>query len=50
MDKRKKKVNHLSLKECEELIEKIGGMKECLYVQHILQRYNELTVKKAFKK
>jgi len=50
VDKRKKKVNHLSLKDCEELIAKIGGMKECLYVQHILQRYNQLVVKKAFKK
>jgi hypothetical protein len=50
VDKKKKKVNHLSLKECEQIIEKIGGMKECIYAQHILQRYNELVVKKAFKK
>jgi len=47
--KKKKKVNHLNLKECEEIITKLGGMKECLFVQHVLEHYNKLTVQKAFK-
>jgi len=47
---KKKKVNHLTLKECEDIISKSGGLKECLFVQHVLERYNKLLVNKAFKK
>jgi len=48
--KKKKKVNRLTLKECEEIITKLGGVKECLFVQHVLEQYNKLNVQKAFKK
>jgi len=48
--KKNKKVNHLSVKQCEEIMEKKGGVKECLYIQHVMERYNQLMVQKAFKK
>jgi len=48
--KKKKKVNHLTLKECEDIISKSGGMKECLFVRHVLEQYNKLLVTKAFNK
>jgi enoyl-[acyl-carrier-protein] reductase (NADH) len=48
--RRKKKVNNLSLKECEEIIKKMGGMVECAYVQHVMQRYNVMQAKNTFDK
>ena len=48
--KRKKKVNHLNLKECENIIKNSGGIAECAYVQHVMNRYNELVAQKEFDK
>ena len=48
--KKKKKVNHLSFKECEEIIERMGGADECLFLQHVMVRYHELQAKKMFDK
>jgi hypothetical protein len=42
----RKKINNLSLKECEAIIEKYGGRAECLYVQHVLNQYNKLRAEK----
>ncbi len=47
---KKKKVNQLSLKECEAVIEKLGGQVQCQYVQQVLRRQQELLVKKTFEK
>lgn len=48
--KNNKKVNQLSLKECEDIIAKLGGQLQCQYVQKVLERQNELVVKQQFKK
>jgi len=48
--KKNKKVNHLSLKECEDIIAKLGGQLQCQYVQKVLERQQELLVKKQFDK
>lgn len=48
--KKNKKVNRLSLKECEEIIVKLGGQLQCQYVQKVLERQKELLVKKQFDK
>lgn len=48
--KHNKKVNRLSLKECEEIIAKLGGQLQCQYVQQVLFRQQELLVKKQFDK
>lgn len=48
--KKNKKVNQLSLKECENIIAKLGGQLQCQYVQNVLERQKELIVKKQFKK
>ena len=47
---KKKKVNQLSLKECEAIIEKLGGQVQWQYVQQVLKRQQELLVKKTFEK
>ena len=47
---KKKKVNQLSLKECEAIVEKLGGQVQCQYVQQVLMRQQELLVKKTFEK
>lgn len=49
-EKKKKKVNNLKLKECEEIIKKLGGMTECAYVQHVVERYNVLLAANEFEK
>jgi hypothetical protein len=48
--KNNKKVNKLTLKECEQIIQKTGGQVHCQYVQQVLQRQQELIVKKTFAK
>jgi len=48
--KKKKKVNHLNLKECEAIIKHLGGVIECAYVQHVMNRYNQLVAQKEFDK
>jgi len=48
--KNNKKVNQLSLKECEDIIAKLGGQMQCQYVQQVLERQKELIVKKQFDK
>jgi hypothetical protein len=48
--KKNKKVNHLSLKECESIIEKMGGQIHCQYMQQVLERQRTLLVKKTFEK
>ena len=43
MEKKKnKKVNHLKLKECEEILQKLQNQKESRYYNHVLQRYRIL--------
>jgi hypothetical protein len=46
--KKSKKVNKLSLRECEDIIAKLGGQLQCQYVQKVLERQKELLVKKTF--
>jgi len=48
--KKKKKVNHLTLKECEDIIAKLGGQAQCQYVQQVLEQQKQLLVRKQFKK
>jgi len=48
--KNNKKVNHLSLKECKDIIAKMGGQLQCQYVQQVLERQKQLIVKKEFDK
>jgi len=48
--KKNKKVNQLSLKECEEIIARLGGQLQCEYAQQILERQKQLIVKKEFDK
>jgi len=47
--KKNKKVNQLSLKECEDIIAKLGGQLHCQYTQQVLERQKELVVRKSFK-
>lgn len=43
MEKKKnKKVNHLKLKQCEEILQKLQNQKESHYYQHVLYRYQSL--------
>lgn len=46
--KKTKKVNQLNLKECEDIIAKLGGHLQCQYVQQVLERKQQLLVKKSF--
>lgn len=48
--KKNKKVNKLTLKECEDIIVKLGGQVQCQYVQKVLERQKELLAKKQFDK
>ena len=48
--KKKKKVNSLNLKECEEIIKRLGGQVECQYLQQVLNQYNKLVAQKEFDK
>lgn len=48
--KKIKKVNQLSLKECEEIINRLGGQIQCEYAQQVLERQKQLIVKKEFDK
>ena len=46
--KKIKKVNKLTLKECADIIDKLGGQSQCQYVQKVLERQSALFVQKAF--
>jgi len=48
--KKKKKVNGMNMKECEDVISKQGGTLECLYIQHVIAHYQMLKAKKSFDK
>lgn len=37
-----KKVNHLTLKECGEILQKLIKDRESLYYQHVLAQYRKL--------
>lgn len=41
-DKKKKKVNQLSIKECEAILQRLAGQIECKYYQHVLEQYRRL--------
>lgn len=41
-NKKKKKVNHLTIKECESILEKLRGQTENKYYQHVLEHYRSL--------
>jgi hypothetical protein len=47
--KKNKKINHLSLRECEAILERAGGTAQCLYIQQILLQRQILLAKKKFK-
>ena len=49
-NKKKKKVNSLNLKECEEIIKRLGGQLECQYLQQVMNQYNKLVALKEFNK
>lgn len=40
--KKKKKVNQLTIKECEAILERLAGQIECKYYQHVLEHYRRL--------
>lgn len=40
--KKKKKVNQLTIKECEAILERLAGQTECKYYQHVLEHYKKL--------
>ncbi len=39
---KKKKVNHLNIKECEEILARLKGQENSLYFQHVLHHYRLL--------
>jgi hypothetical protein len=41
-NKKKKKVNQLTIKECEAILKRLAGQTECKYYQHVLQHYRSL--------
>jgi|LauGreDrversion2_6_1035139.scaffolds.fasta_scaffold52790_2 hypothetical protein len=47
---KKKKVGQLKLSECEDIIKRLGGHDACIYLQHVMHRYNELNAQKTFDK
>ena len=49
-ENKNKKVNRLTLKECDDIIERLGGQLQCQYVQQVLLHQQALLVKKTFKK
>lgn len=40
--KKNKKVNHLNIKECEEILARLKGQENSLYFQHVLHHYRLL--------
>jgi len=44
-----KKVNHLSLKQCEKILSELKTHAGSVYYQHVFKRYNELLLKKEHK-
>jgi hypothetical protein len=40
--KKKKKVNQLTIKECEVILQRLAGQVECKYYQHVLEHYRKL--------
>jgi hypothetical protein len=40
--KKKKKVNQLTIKECEAILTRLAGQIECKYYQHVLNHYRKL--------
>lgn len=40
--KKKKKVNQLTVKECEAILEGLAGQIENKYYQHVLEQYRRL--------
>lgn len=40
--KKKKKVNQLTIKECEAILIRLAGQTECKYYQHVLEHYRKL--------
>ena len=40
--KKKKKVNQLTIKECEVILSRLAGQVECKYYQHVLNQYRKL--------
>jgi hypothetical protein len=40
--KKKKKVNQLTIKECEAILTRLAGQSECKYYQHVLNHYRKL--------
>ncbi len=40
--KKKKKVNQLTIKECEAILTRLAGQVECKYYQHVLNHYRRL--------
>lgn len=47
---KKKKINHLSLKDCEDIINRLGGQQQCQYVLQVMDRLKTLQAKKQFDK
>jgi hypothetical protein len=41
-NKKKKKVNQLTIKECEAILTRLAGQAECKYYQHVLTHYRRL--------
>ncbi len=41
-NKKKKKVNQLTVKECEAILARLTGQTECKYYQHVLNHYRKL--------
>lgn len=41
-NKKKKKVNQLTIKECEAILTRLAGQAECKYYQHVLNHYRRL--------
>lgn len=40
--KKKKKVNQLNIKECEEILKRLAGQTENKYYLHVLEQYKRL--------
>ena len=40
--KKKKKVNQLTIKECEAILNRLARQTECKYYQHVLNHYRKL--------
>lgn len=40
--KKNKKVNQLTIKECEAILKRLADQTECKYYQHVLEHYRRL--------